>query len=122
MRTLKALAALALAAVLLLAAPAPAAASAYCDWSGVWATTRGEMTLVRAQDGGYTGTYGQTGRLELKAADPWAWVVRGTWRDGAASGPCEFRMDDDMKGFGGWRNSPGNVWRGTRDTVPAPVD
>ncbi len=101
---------------------APAGASAYNDWSGVWTTTYGDLTLAWTKQGGLTGTFGKNGQLEGKPADPWAAVIRGTWSDGKDSGSFEFRMDKDMKSFQGWRNSPGTPWRGTRDSVPEPVD
>lgn len=113
-----------LAAVLLLLLvilPVPVGASAYNDWTGIWSTTYGDLQLSWTKQGELTGTFGQNGRLEGKPADPWAKVIRGTWSNGS-SGPFEFRMDDDMKSFQGWRNSPGNSWQGTRDTIPEPID
>lgn len=100
---------------------APAAASAYNDWSGVWSSTYGDIAFTWTK-GTLTGTYGKNGILTLKPADYWAKVVRGTWCEGKLSGDAEFRMDDDMKGFQGWRNSPGNSWTGGRDAVPEPID
>jgi hypothetical protein len=105
-----------------LAAPlAPAAASAYNDWSGVWSSNYGDITFSWDK-GTLAATYGKNGKMTLKPGDPWAKVIRGTWNEGKLSGDAEFRMDEDMKGFNGWRNSPGNSWTGNRETVPEPID
>lgn len=99
----------------------PASASAYNDWSGVWSSTYGDIKFTWTK-GELAATYGKNGIMTLKPADHWAKVIRGTWSEGKVSGDLEFRMDDDMKGFKGWRNSPGNTWTGSRETVPEPID
>lgn len=92
------------------------------SFAGEWETDFGTMALVADGDR-VAGRYGDDHAIELTVA---AGVARGTWRhrDGAAGGPCEFRLSRDGRLLlGSWAfeddrpAADGGLpygWRGTR--------
>lgn len=107
---------------LFLMTPGVADASAYADWTGVWKTNLGDVTIKYIPYSGYVGTFGKAGELKGNTADLWGYVLCGTWSDETEAGTFQLKMDSGMKRFKGWRNQEETCWEGTRDIVPEPRD
>jgi|GEM_PF-3181296 len=110
-----------LVAIVLLCVPmANIEASAYQNWTGVWATDYGKMKLE--QQGKYvSGTYSldneSMGYINGSIEDEWGFTLSGTWNNGDTTGTFTFRMADMDDSFQGWWNSDNNTWNGRRISV-----
>jgi predicted esterase len=102
-------------AILVLVGVAVAAGPATADggdWSGVWVTDEGVLTL--RQDGkSVTGTYGRGAEVEAEATGK---RLEGTYREGNVKGRLELEMKESGHFTGKWFHPQGNTgpWRGWR--------
>jgi predicted esterase len=107
-------------AILVLAMAALAAAPAAAedvDWSGVWVSDEGALTLQ--QEGKkVTGTYGRGAEVEAEVRGK---RLEGTYRVGNVTGRLEFEMRSAGHFTGKWIRSQGNsgTWRGWRQDAKA---